>query len=106
MRNVRGRVTVSHVRLATSGSVSRGDTRPWVFRGWAFTHNGGVDRGPILEALKQRYRKEMEGNTNSEALFRLVEQEIEGTGNRWRVLGRQLSGLLRLGRGSPPSTSS
>ena len=80
-RRVRGRIVVSHVRLASVGSRRAENTHPWLYKGWVFVHNGTIhDRWALLEFLGDEYR-DLEGDTDSEALFHLVVQEAEELGD-------------------------
>jgi len=74
---VRGRIIVSHVRLASSGGVRRENTHPWLYRGWAFAHNGTIhNKQKLLGLLNKEYR-DLEGSTDSEMFFHLIVQEAE-----------------------------
>ena len=80
-RRVRGRIVVSHVRLASVGSRRAENTHPWLYRGWAFAHNGTIhDRQALLELVHKEYR-DFEGSTDSEMFFHLIVQEVEGLGD-------------------------
>jgi glutamine amidotransferase len=76
IQNVRGIIIVSHVRLATSGRPKRRleNTHPWLYKGYVFAHNGTIDRNNVLELLSPEYLN-LEGDTDSEALFHLIVQE-------------------------------
>lgn len=79
---VRGRIIVSHVRRASDGHLSIENTHPWLYRGWAFAHNGTICNKPkLLKLLKGTYREGLEGETDSEAFFHLVVQEAEELGD-------------------------
>ncbi len=81
-RRVLGRIIVSHVRLATTGSHSVENTHPWIYRGWVFAHNGVIrNRKHLLDLLEDQYRETLEGETDSEVLFHLVVQEAERKGD-------------------------
>ena len=74
-RHVRGRIIVSHVRLASIGSLKYENTHPWLYKGWAFAHNGTIrDRQALLELLREGYC-DLKGDTDSEAFFHLIVQE-------------------------------
>ena len=80
-RRARGRIVVSHVRLASVGGRSAGNTHPWLYRGWVFAHNGTIyDRRALLGLLHGEYRG-FEGDTDSEVFFHLVVQEAESLGD-------------------------
>jgi len=73
---IRGRIIVSHVRLASVGISRKENTHPWLYRGWVFAHNGTIDRYGLLRLLRSEYKKDLEGNTDSEAFFHLIVQEV------------------------------
>ncbi len=78
---VKGKIVVSHVRLASVGNARIENTHPWLYRGWVFAHNGTVyDREKLLQLLRDGYR-DLEGDTDSEALFHLLVQEVEEVGD-------------------------
>lgn len=79
-KHVRGRMVVSHVRLVSTGDHRREDTHPWHYRGWVFAHNGTIHaRRRLLRLLREEYR-DLEGDTDSEAFFHLVVQEVHTIG--------------------------
>jgi len=78
---VRGKIIISHIRHATVRSYTRGDTHPWLYRGYVFAHNGSIDRCTLFKLLKEEYRENLEGETDSEVLFRLIVQETSDLGN-------------------------
>ncbi|WP_048191449.1 class II glutamine amidotransferase [Pyrolobus fumarii] len=81
-KRVYGRIIVSHVRLASSGGSGVENTHPWVYRGWAFAHNGTIyDRSALLKLLTDEHRDSLEGSTDSEAFFHLIVQEAEELGD-------------------------
>jgi glutamine amidotransferase len=79
-RRVRGLIIISHVRLATTGGETLGNTHPWLYRGYVFAHNGTVDRWGLLRLVRQEYRG-FEGETDSEVLFHLIVQEALDAGS-------------------------
>ncbi len=78
-KNVHGKIIVSHIRLASVGSESLENTHPWLYRGWVFAHNGTINRKALLKLLRREYQ-DFEGDTDSEAFFHLIIQEIEDLG--------------------------
>ena len=56
------------------------NTHPWLYRGWAFAHNGSIDREALLRLLHDEY-KDLEGDTDSEVFFHLIVQEVERQGD-------------------------
>lgn len=79
-KRVRGRIIVSHVRLASVGRESLENTHPWLYRGWVFAHNGTINRKALLKLLRREYQ-DFEGDTDSETFFHLIVQEIEDLSN-------------------------
>ena len=73
------RTLIAHIRQATTGKLSVLNCHPFQFGPWIFAHNGqvtGYTKGnEIAEAVDslvdQRFRGEMLGSTDSEALFYL-----------------------------------
>ncbi len=68
------RTVLAHVRQATVGEISLGNTHPFSHGGWMFAHNGTVtafDRvRPVLEKeTDARFRDRRLGTTDSEVLF-------------------------------------
>ncbi len=78
-RIVRGRIVVSHVRLASMGELKLENTHPWIYKGWVFAHNGSIDRGKLLALLEEEYRADLVGDTDSEVFFHLIIQEYSYT---------------------------
>ncbi len=93
---VRGRIIVAHVRLATTGELREENTHPWVYRGWVFAHNGVVDRRRLLSLIDRRYQ-DFEGDTDSEALFHLVVQEVEAQGDPVEGIKSAVEKILEAG---------
>lgn len=79
-KRVRGRIIVSHVRFASVGRESLENTHPWLYRGWVFAHNGTINREALLKLLRREYWG-FEGNTDSEAFFHLIIQEVTDLGD-------------------------
>jgi glutamine amidotransferase len=78
-KNVSGIMVISHVRYATQGKAKLENTHPWLYKGYVFAHNGTIDeRNKVLELLSPEYR-DLEGDTDSEALFYLIVQEADET---------------------------
>jgi len=80
IKQVYGRIVVSHVRKATHGGETMENTHPWLYRGWVFAHNGIIDEKRLLDLLKSEYR-DLEGSTDSERFFHLIIQEIDKLGD-------------------------
>jgi predicted glutamine amidotransferase len=68
------RTVVAHVRRATVGPPKTENTHPFVYKSWAFAHNGTVPvfadiRPKMLEAMTGEQRAAVKGDTDSEHLF-------------------------------------
>jgi predicted glutamine amidotransferase len=79
-RRTLGKIVISHVRLATRGTPTVGNTHPWLYRGWVFAHNGTIDAEGLYGMLREEYR-DFEGETDSERFFHFIIQEVEELGN-------------------------
>ncbi len=71
------RTAVAHVRRASVGPTSLENTHPFVHGRWIFAHNGTVPnfeeiRSPMLEAMDPLHRVEIQGQTDSEHVFRYL----------------------------------
>ncbi|MFN8175751.1 MAG: class II glutamine amidotransferase [Solirubrobacteraceae bacterium] len=78
---LRSRIFVAHIRFATNGSDSERNTHPFVRGGMVFAHNGVVGGLDRLEGrLRPEYLDGVGGETDSERVFALVSQEIDGHG--------------------------
>jgi glutamine amidotransferase len=82
IKEVSGIIIISHVRYATYGEPKTENTHPWLYKDcYVFAHNGSInDREKLLSLLSQNY-KDLEGETDSEALFHLIVQETENSGD-------------------------
>ncbi|RLE96758.1 MAG: class II glutamine amidotransferase [Thermoprotei archaeon] len=78
---VRGKIIVSHVRLPSYGGPKLENTHPWLYKGWVFAHNGTINKHRLLKLLEEDYKKDLEGNTDSERFFHLIVQEADKTGD-------------------------
>ncbi len=77
------RSMLAHIRLASVGGVRRSNAHPFVAEGWAFTHNGTVQRfaerhGKLDALLAPARRAAIVGETDSERCFQLFLQSLEG----------------------------
>lgn len=82
-RSVRAPKLIAHVRQATAGDVCFENTHPFVSGPWVFVHNGtirhfqeGVRDRMWLEIAPDR-RRQIQGNTDSEALFQLLLSRLD-----------------------------
>ncbi len=79
---------ITHIRLASVGSVTEKNAHPFLARGWAFMHNGTVakfkqHRDAIRSHVAPEHLAHIRGETDSEtcfALFRTVLDPIENPG--------------------------
>ena len=71
------RTYVAHLRFASTGPVTLGNSHPFEQHGRLFAHNGVVWGLPELEARLGDHRSLVHGDTDSERFFALVTVEIE-----------------------------
>ena len=71
-----------HLRWATSGiPVSEKNTHPFISHGYSFTHNGAIYPATALDsAISQKFKSEIQGETDSERYFYFVLSQIEKHG--------------------------
>lgn len=98
VRMVRGLIIISHVRKATAGGSTLGDTHPWLYKGFVFAHNGTVDRRGLLRLVRREYGG-FEGETDSEVLFHLIVQEALDAGSFPEGVRRALERISEEGVG-------
>ncbi len=70
----RGRTVLAHVRNATVGGASMENTHPFVWRHWAFMHNGTAEgfselRGRLVQETTPELQARVVGSTDSEQIF-------------------------------------
>jgi glutamine amidotransferase len=92
---------ITHIRLASVGSVTERNAHPFFARGWAFMHNGTVadfkrHRDAIRTHIAPEHLAHIRGETDSEtcfALFRTVLDGIEqpGVAQLRRALARVMT---------------
>jgi predicted glutamine amidotransferase len=80
-RTLRSRTFVAHVRYASTGSLVKKNTHPFLQRGRLFAHNGVIEGLPQLEAELGPDMSLVDGDTDSERFFALITREIERTGD-------------------------
>lgn len=79
---------ITHIRLASVGSVTERNAHPFFARGWAFMHNGTVanfkqHRAAICSHIAPQHLAQIRGETDTEtcfALFRTILDEVEHPG--------------------------
>lgn len=69
------RLVIAHVRRATVGGAAMENTHPFSDGHWVFAHNGTVPnfdriRPILIDRMSDRHRKAIEGQTDSEHVFR------------------------------------
>ena len=71
-----------HLRWATSGiPVSENNTHPFISHGFSFTHNGAIYPANALDsAIAQKFKSEIQGETDSERYFYFILTQIEKHG--------------------------
>lgn len=75
-------IFICHVRKATKGNRKIENCHPFNYEQWLFAHNGSIDNSENLkELLKDKYKKEIKGETDSEVFFYWILQNIEETQN-------------------------
>lgn len=74
VHQVRSSMTIAHVRKSTGTAHVESNTHPFVWKNWAFAHNGCVERDPLFDRLADIHRHALEGKTDSEVLFHWILQ--------------------------------
>jgi len=71
-----------HLRWATAGlPVNEKNTHPFVSHGYGFAHNGGINPATVLDPLiSEKYRNEIQGDTDSERYFYFMLSQIDKFG--------------------------
>lgn len=74
---VYARTVVAHVRRATVGVTSLENTHPFHYGNWIFAHNGTIPnfdrvRFAMLDRMDPLHRSEIDGETDSEHIFRYL----------------------------------
>jgi predicted glutamine amidotransferase len=68
---------IAHVRWASTGGRTVGNTHPFAMRGRIMAHNGGFGELPRLAAQLGSYASLVLGDTDSERYFALITQQTE-----------------------------
>ena len=76
-KTVRSKIIIAHVRKGTGAPPSKVNSHPFRYKNWLFAHNGSVDRDYLLSLLKDKYKKKLKGETDSEVYFYWILQCIE-----------------------------
>ncbi|MDP3236953.1 MAG: class II glutamine amidotransferase [Myxococcales bacterium] len=74
---------ITHIRLASVGSVTEQNAHPFFARGWAFMHNGTVanfskHRDAIRSHIAGHHLEQIRGETDSETCFALFRTVLDG----------------------------
>ena len=74
---------ITHIRLASVGSVTERNAHPFFARGWAFMHNGTVanfakHRDAIRSHIAEHHLEQIRGETDSETCFALFRTVLDG----------------------------
>jgi predicted glutamine amidotransferase len=64
-------IAFAHLRKASHGEICTANTHPFVYNNWTFAHNGGV------EGLERPNPIPLEGNSDSERLFKHIIRRVE-----------------------------
>ena len=77
-----------HLRWATGGlAINEGNTHPFAYRDYSFTHNGALIPPDALDAfIEPKYAVLRRGQTDSESYFYLIITEIEKFGVEGGIL--------------------
>jgi len=76
-KEVRSKIIITHVRKGTEGESSERNSHPFQYGNWIFAHNGSVNRKYLLSQLKEEYKNNLKGETDSEVYFYYLIQCIE-----------------------------
>lgn len=103
-QEIKSKIIVSHVRLATQGGEFIENTHPFTYDNWIFAHNGNVGiKEDLKNKLNPRYRGLIQGKTDSEVYFFWLLQNIEkeqdeivGIKKAVELIGKSKSGTTGL----------
>ena len=92
-------LTLSHLRFASSGSITDENTHPFHFQTWTFAHSGTVHKEKLGSALVPPYNQNYQSQPiDSEIYFRFVLQSIKQKGEIDGI--KQAASLARDKRGA------
>ncbi|MFC1564046.1 class II glutamine amidotransferase [candidate division KSB1 bacterium] len=82
---ISSRVFISHLRFSTIGEVKEANTQPFRWGNWLFAHSGTIHqfrkvKSRIIRKLPIAYKKQIQGNTDSEYCFYLYLSMLRGEG--------------------------
>ncbi len=76
---VKSRIIIAHVRKSTGAPPSKVNSHPFQHKNWLFAHNGRVDKDHLLSILKENFKRERKGETDSEVYFYWILECIENS---------------------------
>lgn len=79
VREIQSELILIHLRHASVGDETKKNAHPFIYKNWVFAHNGGVNRKKAMEYLKEKYKKTITTDTDSEVYFLLIMQYLEET---------------------------
>jgi predicted glutamine amidotransferase len=79
-RTVESATFIAHVRYATTGALAIRNTHPFCAEGRMLAHNGVIEGKDILERHLGDAMAQVQGDTDSERFFALVNRETEAAG--------------------------
>ncbi|HEY3763540.1 MAG TPA: class II glutamine amidotransferase [Gaiellales bacterium] len=79
-RHVISQTFITHVRLASTGGLTRVNTHPFAIGNRIMAHNGALGDLPRLEAELGDGMGVVQGDTDSERMFALIAQRIDAAG--------------------------
>ena len=96
-KEVRSNIVIVHVRKGTGAPPSEVNSHPFKYKNWLFAHNGSVDRDYLLDILKDKYKKELKGETDSEIYFYWILQCIEETKDVIEGIKKAIDEIIKSG---------
>ncbi len=94
-KEVRSKIIIAHVRRATEGKPARVNSHPFRYQSWLFAHNGLAPREALLSQLTETYKKDIEGQTDSEIYFRWILQCVREKGEAVAGIKKALAEIAR-----------
>ncbi len=92
VEEVKANIIIAHVRKATTGDKTIENTHPFSHENWVFAHNGTVYE-KLEEKLDPEYKKNIQGQTDSEVLFYRVLQNINDEGDPIKGIKKAVSDI-------------
>ncbi|MEB3103674.1 class II glutamine amidotransferase [Ferviditalea candida] len=90
--NVRARTMITHLRWAYGEgmNVCEENTHPFLKNGAAFEHNGTMNDSRRLLQIVPQHLRDLDGNTDSEVMFRVILSFYEQTGSMEEAIEKTL----------------